>query len=61
MPAAMLRLTPLILLLAACDDTGSQPGPGGVTIGEAKALDDAATMLEEQGKAEAEFAPAAEK
>ncbi len=57
----MLRLAPLILLLAACGDTRSAPGPGGVTIGEAKALDDAAMMLEERGKLEAEPTRAAGK
>lgn len=57
----MLRLAPLILLLAACGDSRSAPGPGGVTVGEAKALDDAAAMLEERGKLEPKPAPAAGK
>lgn len=57
----MLRLAPFILLLAACGETHSAPGPGGVTIGEAKALDDAVTMLEERGKLEPKPAPAAGK
>ncbi len=35
-----------LLLLAACSRTDNEPGPGGVTVGEAKALDDAAAMLE---------------
>ncbi|RKF22773.1 hypothetical protein D6851_04775 [Altericroceibacterium spongiae] len=32
--------------LAACQKSDSDPGPGGVTVGEAKALDEAAEMLE---------------
>lgn len=36
------------LLLAACEPADNQPGPGGVTVGEAKALDDAAEMLDQQ-------------
>lgn len=35
----------LPLLLAACQQD-SDPGPGGVTRGEARALDDAAAMLD---------------
>ncbi|MGQ3101172.1 MAG: hypothetical protein ACT6RX_09070 [Sphingopyxis solisilvae] len=38
-----------ILLLAACSRTDNEPGPGGVTVSEAKALDDAAAMLESRG------------
>ncbi|MBA4748017.1 MAG: hypothetical protein H2056_04825 [Sphingopyxis sp.] len=44
----MLRLVPLALLLTACDRGGGQPGPGGVTVNEEKALDDAAAMLAER-------------
>jgi hypothetical protein len=51
--SAMLRLTASLtliaapLLLAGCGSrTDNEPGPGGVTVGEAKALDDAAAMLE---------------
>lgn len=36
------------LLLAACEPADNQPGPGGVTVGEAKALDEAAEMLDQQ-------------
>ncbi len=36
------------LLLAACGPNDSDPGPGGVTVGEARALDEAAEMLEER-------------
>ena len=53
----MLRLAPIVLLLAACADSDDTPGPGGVTIGEAKALDDAAAMLADRDRAAAQ-APA---
>jgi len=36
----------LALLVAGCSRTDNEPGPGGVTVSEAKALDDAAEMLE---------------
>ena len=39
---------PLVALLAACGPGENDPGPGGVTTGEAKALDEAAAMLDEQ-------------
>lgn len=41
---------PLIapLLLAACDKADNEPGPGGVTVGEARALDRAAEMIEDR-------------
>lgn len=38
------------ILLAACGSDGD-PGPGGVTVGEAEALDEAAAMIE-QGRPE---------
>lgn len=41
-----LALLPAVLLLAACGSTDNDPGPGGVTQGEAKALDEAAEMLD---------------
>lgn len=37
-----------ILLLAACGKADNEPGPGGVTVGEARALDEAAEMVEGQ-------------
>ncbi|MFN4113676.1 MAG: hypothetical protein ACK4GD_07020 [Sphingomonadaceae bacterium] len=37
-----------VLALAACGPAGNDPGPGGVTVDEAKALDEAAEMLEER-------------
>ena len=39
-------LTILLLLLTSCGPGANDPGPGGVTVGEAKALDDAAAMLD---------------
>lgn len=36
------------LLLAGCGKADNAPGPGGVTVGEAKALDEAAEMVEAQ-------------
>lgn len=46
----MIRAAPLLLLaaLAACGPAGNDPGPGGVTVDEARALDRAAEMLEER-------------
>lgn len=41
----------IILILAglvACGPAQNDPGPGGVTVGEAKALDEAAKMLDER-------------
>ncbi len=34
--------------LVACGPAQNDPGPGGVTVGEAKALDEAAEMLDER-------------
>jgi hypothetical protein len=38
----------LAALLAGCGPSDTDPGPGGVTVGEARALDEAAEMLDEQ-------------
>ena len=38
----------LAFLIAACGPSETDPGPGGVTVSEAKALDEAAEMLERQ-------------
>ena len=38
----------LAALLAGCGPNDTDPGPGGVTVGEARALDEAAEMLDEQ-------------
>ena len=37
-----------LALLSACGPAENDPGPGGVTVGEAKALDEAAEMLEQR-------------
>lgn len=43
----MKRLIPFALLaLAACSKADNDAGPGGVSMGEARALDDAAEMVE---------------
>ena len=39
-------MLPLALLLAACGPGENDPGPGGVTVSEAEALDEAAAMIE---------------
>lgn len=44
---AVLAL-PLALLLTGCGKADSDPGPGGLTVGEARALDDAAAMLDQR-------------
>ena len=41
----------LALVLGGCGQNDTDPGPGGVTVGEARALDEAAEMLEEQRRA----------
>lgn len=61
----MIGRTPLLamLLLAGCGQQDNDPGRGGVTVGEARALDEAAEMLEQQRLPEdapAEGEPAAE-
>jgi len=37
-----------LLTLGACSKSETAPGPGGVTMGEARALDEAAAMLDER-------------
>ncbi len=46
----MKNLFSLVILagLIACGPAQNDPGPGGVTVGEAKALDEAAEMLDER-------------
>lgn len=51
----------VLALTAACSRTDNEPGPGGVTIAEAKALDDAAEMLESRESAAPAAAEAAAK
>lgn len=43
----------LTLAVSACGPADSDPGPGGVTAGDAKALDAAAKKLDERDKASA--------
>ncbi len=50
---AMLALITAMMATAGCNRTDNEPGPGGVTVGEAKALDDAAEMLESRDGAPA--------
>ena len=42
----ILLLAAPLACLAACGPGENDPGPGGVTVGEAQALDEAAAMLE---------------
>lgn len=51
----------ILLLAAGCSRTDNEPGPGGVTVSEAKALDDAAEMLESRDTARPEEKTAAAK
>lgn len=44
--AAIATMIAALMATTGCDRTENEPGPGGVTVGEAKALDDAAKMLE---------------
>ena len=44
----IMFITLLATGLAACGPAPNDPGPGGVTVGEAKALDEAAKMLDER-------------
>jgi len=44
----LLGALPAALVLAGCGPNDTDPGPGGVTVGEARALDEAAEMLDEQ-------------
>jgi hypothetical protein len=41
-------LAALSLSLCGCGPGENAPAPGGVTVGEARALDDAAAMLDQQ-------------
>jgi len=43
-----LVLAPALCLLAACGPNDTDPGKGGVTVAEERALDEAAEMLEER-------------
>jgi hypothetical protein len=39
-------LAPTLAFLGGCGSNDTDPGPGGVTVGEAKALDEAAEMID---------------
>ena len=47
-PMRSIALLVPLAALAACEPAGNDPGPGGVTVDEARALDEAAEMLEER-------------
>lgn len=49
----------LLLALAACQKADNEPGPGGVSVGEARALDRAAAMIEGQPPPAGDPGPAA--
>lgn len=46
-PISLALLAPLLLTLSACGPAENDPAPGGVTVGEARALDEAAEMIEQ--------------
>ncbi|MDG2001882.1 MAG: hypothetical protein P8J20_00980 [Novosphingobium sp.] len=37
-----------VLAIAGCGSGDNDPGPGGVTVGEARSLDEAAEMIEQR-------------
>ena len=45
-PPLFAPLLALPLALAGCGSNDNDPGPGGVTVAEAKALDEAAAMID---------------
>ncbi len=47
-PARTFAASLLLALATACGPGENESGPGGVTVGEAQALDEAAAMLEER-------------
>ena len=44
----LLPVLAISLALTACGPSDNDPGPGGVTVGEARALDEAAAMIDER-------------
>ena len=51
MRAALAPLATLVIgtvLVSACGPSDNDPGPGGVTVSEARALDEAAEMIEQR-------------
>jgi hypothetical protein len=59
MASTMLALS-AASFLAGCGPNDNDSGPGGVTVGEARALDEAAEMLDEQRLPEGTLPPASE-
>ena len=57
MRAALFAALAPTLLLAACDSPGGGSGPGAVSEGEARALDEAAEMLDERQLPEGTLPP----
>lgn len=55
-----LAVSACALAAMSCGAADNDPGPGGVTVGEARALDEAAEMLDER-KADPASAKPAEK
>ena len=51
---ALLFSAVAVLAVSACGPADSDPGPGGVTAGDAKALDAAAKKLDERDKVSAQ-------
>lgn len=56
----ILAVSACALAAMSCGAADNDPGPGGVTVGEARALDEAAEMLDER-KADPASAKPAEK
>lgn len=52
-----LALVPLLLAAGGCAKADNEPGPGGVTVGEARALDRTAAMIEGQAPPDPLAAP----
>ena len=44
----IIALAAVSLTIASCGASDNDPGPGAVTVGEARALDEAAEMLDER-------------
>lgn len=54
-----IGLAMVLMALSGCRARDNDPGPGGVTVGEARALDEAAKMLESRAPKPATVPPAA--
>ena len=48
LPMKRAIIAAALICLSACGPAGNDSGPGGVTVDEAKALDEAAEMLEQR-------------